>query len=49
MGCGEAKLALELSKHMKKIYSFDLVSINERITVAEISNVNIHTLYYIYI
>ncbi|CDK28121.1 unnamed protein product [Kuraishia capsulata CBS 1993] len=48
MGCGEAKLALEVSKFLKqnkrknfeiKLHSFDLKKVNDRITVADIANV----------
>jgi ribosomal RNA-processing protein 8 len=37
MGCGEAQLAQNLKD--RKIYSFDLVKLNEYITVADIKNV----------
>lgn len=36
LGCGDAQLALKLKAH--KTLSFDLVSLNERVTVCDISN-----------
>ncbi|CAB0013870.1 unnamed protein product [Nesidiocoris tenuis] len=39
-GCGEAKLALELSQN--KVYSFDLVALNDRVTVADNANTNLY-------
>lgn len=48
MGCGEAQLALEVSKFSQKqakrgksiiVHSFDLKKVNDRITVADIKNV----------
>uniref|UniRef100_A0A7S1N7E0 Ribosomal RNA-processing protein 8 n=1 Tax=Eutreptiella gymnastica TaxID=73025 RepID=A0A7S1N7E0_9EUGL len=36
LGCGEAKLALELSKN--KVLSYDLVAVNDRVTVADIAH-----------
>ena len=35
MGCGDAQLALKVKN---KVYSFDLVSVNERVTACDISN-----------
>lgn len=36
-GCGDARLALELSK--RKVHSFDLVKINERVTACNLAHV----------
>ncbi|KAF6199623.1 hypothetical protein GE061_005921 [Apolygus lucorum] len=40
-GCGEAKLALELSSN--KVYSFDLVAINDRVTVCDNANTKLYS------
>ena len=34
-GCGEARLAHALSSSCKKIYSFDLVALNQNVTVCD--------------
>ena len=34
-GCGEARLAHSLSSTCKKIYSFDLIALNENVTVCD--------------
>lgn len=34
-GCGEARLAHALSSTCKKIYSFDLVALNEEVTACD--------------
>ena len=36
-GCGEARLAQALSSSCKKIHSFDLVALNDKITVCDFS------------
>ena len=36
-GCGEARLAQALSSTCKQIYSFDLVALNDKITVCDFS------------
>ena len=36
-GCGEARLARALSSSCKKIHSFDLVALNDAVTVCEFS------------
>ena len=36
-GCGEARLARALSSSCRKIYSFDLVALNEEVTVCDFS------------
>ena len=36
-GCGEARLAQALSSTCKQIYSFDLVALNDNITVCDFS------------
>ena len=36
-GCGEARLAHALSSLCKKIHSFDLVALNEEVTVCDFS------------
>ncbi len=38
MGCGDARLALYL-KGAAKVHSFDLVAVNERVTVCDMSKV----------
>ena len=38
-GCGEAKLALEVEN---KVHSFDLIALNDRVTVCDISEVRGH-------
>ena len=34
-GCGEARLAHALSSSCRKIYSFDLVALNDKVTVCD--------------
>ena len=36
-GCGEARLARALSSSSKKIHSFDLVALNNEVTVCDFS------------
>ena len=36
-GCGEARLARALSSTCKKIYSFDLVALNDEVIVCDFS------------
>ena len=36
-GCGEARLAHALSSSCKKIHSFDLVALNDKVTVCDFS------------
>ena len=36
-GCGEARLAQALSSSCKQIHSFDLVALNDKITVCDFS------------
>uniref|UniRef100_A0A0A9WQG4 Ribosomal RNA-processing protein 8 n=2 Tax=Lygus hesperus TaxID=30085 RepID=A0A0A9WQG4_LYGHE len=40
-GCGEAKLALELSSN--RVYSFDLVAMNDRVTVCDNANTKLYS------
>lgn len=40
MGCGDARLALKLNK-IANVHSFDLVAVNERVTVCDMAHVNI--------
>ncbi len=37
MGCGEARLAKSVKQ---KVYSFDLVAINKRVTACDMANVS---------
>lgn len=39
MGCGDARLALGV-KGSKKVYSFDLVAVNSRVTVCDMAHVS---------
>ena len=34
-GCGEARLAHALSSSCRKVYSFDLVALNDKVTVCD--------------
>ena len=38
-GCGDAQLAEKASRHGATIHSFDLVSVNDRVTACDMSNV----------
>lgn len=43
MGCGEPRIAEELASDTVTVHSFDLVAVNELVTVADISNTPLET------
>lgn len=44
MGCGDARLALKLN-NIATVHSFDLVAVNERVTVCDMAHVNFFHLF----